>query len=110
MKRLTVALLAGMLLAGQFALSSPAEARKLTITQRQNILKQKINTAQRRGDLTLKEANHLRDDLRDVYDREAKMRDKNGGKLSYKNITDIEKDLNRISVKIQKKGLEKRVQ
>jgi hypothetical protein len=38
------------------------------------------------------------------------MKARNGGKLSYANISEIEKDLNKISNKIHKKALEKRVE
>lgn len=37
------------------------------------------------------------------------MRSKNGGKLSYKDMSKIEKDLNEISVALHKKELNKRI-
>lgn len=86
-----------------------ADAKKLTVTQRQQILSSRINKAQISGGLTLKEANSLRDDLADITEDERDMKMKNGGKLSYADLTKIEKDLNGISNKIHKKQLAKRI-
>jgi hypothetical protein len=47
--------------------------------------------------------------LQDVSDKIAKMKDKNGGKLSYKDEGKIEKTLNDISLNIKKLELQKRV-
>ncbi|MBY0358235.1 MAG: hypothetical protein K2W82_09565 [Candidatus Obscuribacterales bacterium] len=88
---------------------STVEAKKLTVTQRHDILSNRINSAQKAGNLTLKEANDLREDLADVCERQNRMKADNGGKLSYADITKIEKDLNGISNKIHKKHLSKRV-
>lgn len=90
--------------------SSEARARRYTLTQRHEILAAKINRMQKSGELTLKEANSLRDDNADVWKRVAKMKAKNGGKLSYENQADIEKALNKISNRIHAKSLAKRVE
>lgn len=90
--------------------SSEARARRYTITQRHEILAAKINRMEKAGELTLKEARDLRDDNRDVWQKVNRMKARNGGKLSYKNIAEVEKDLNRISNRIHKKALEKRVE
>lgn len=91
--------------------SSEARTRtKLTITQRHDILKAKINRMQKANELTVKEANNLRDDANDIWEKVSRMKSKNGGKLSYKNIDEIEKDLNGLSTSIHKKALEKRVE
>ncbi|PZM79226.1 MAG: hypothetical protein DKT66_22365 [Candidatus Melainabacteria bacterium] len=95
----------------QFA-SQPSEAktRRYTITQRHEILAAKINRMERAGELTLREARDLRDDNQDVWKKVSRMKARNGGKLSYENIAEVEKDLNKISNKIHKKALEKRVE
>lgn len=89
---------------------SEAKARRYTITQRHEILAARINRMERAGELTLREARDLRDDNQDVWKKVSRMRARNGGKLSYANISEIEKDLNKISNKIHKKALEKRVE
>lgn len=90
--------------------TSEAKARRYTITQRHEILAAKINRMEKAGELTLREARNLRDDNQDVWQKVRRMKARNGGKLSYKNIAEIEKDLNSISNRIHKKALEKRVE
>ena len=89
--------------------SAEARARKYTITQRHAALMSKINRFQRSGELTLKEADSLRNENADICRRESRMKSHNGGKLSYKDIAHIEDDLNDLSNKIHKKSLNKRV-
>ena len=93
-----------------FAVSPCVQAKKYSITDRQVSLEKKIDKAYKDNQLTLKEADGLKEKIQEVRDDEQKMKDKNGGKLSYKNQTSLEKDLNSVSEKLQKKMLEKRVQ
>lgn len=86
-----------------------ADAKKMTVTQRQYILMGQVNRAEKAGELTMKEAGSLRDDLAGIRDRESRMKNNNGGKLSYADITKIEKDLNKLSNKLHKHELSKRV-
>lgn len=86
------------------------EAKKWTVTQRQERLSSEIDSAYRANQLTLKEADKLKGEVLRIAEREQKMKVKNGGKLSYENTNDLEKDLNSLSVKLHKKVLEKRVQ
>ncbi len=90
--------------------TSEAKARRYTITQRHQILASKINRMEKAGELTLREARDLRDDNQDVWQKVSRMKARNGGKLSYKNIAEVEKDLNSISNKIHRKALQKRVE
>lgn len=90
-------------------LLAPQADAKLTITQRQNILLKKINRAERANELTHKEAQGLRDKRLSIIAMEARMRNRNNGKLSYSDINKVEKELNSLSLKIQKKALAKRV-
>jgi predicted ribosome quality control (RQC) complex YloA/Tae2 family protein len=108
MKNYTLSILAGLLLMQVIAIE-PMEAKNITITERQEILMKKIDQGEKSGELTLKEAEALRNEGNKITEKQAKMKDKNGGKLSYADITKIEKELNKLSLKIQKKGLEKRV-
>lgn len=108
MKNYTLSILAGLLLM-QVIVLEPMEAKNITITERQEILMKKINQGEKSGELTLKEAEALRNESNKITEKQTKMKDKNGGKLSYADITKIEKELNKLSLKIQKKGLEKRV-
>ncbi|MDX2107917.1 MAG: hypothetical protein SFY67_16060 [Candidatus Melainabacteria bacterium] len=95
-------------LVAQSLLSPPADA-KLTITQRQNILLKKINRAERANELTHKEAQGLRDKRLSIIAMEARMRNRNNGRLSYSDINKVERELNGLSLKLQKKALAKRV-
>jgi hypothetical protein len=90
--------------------TAPAEAKKWTVTQRQQALSMEIDKAFRTNQLTLKEADGLKREVIKITNREQKMRSKNGGKLSYEDDNQLEKDLNDVSVKLHKKQLEKRVQ
>ena len=89
---------------------SPAQAKKWTITERQARLSSEINRAYRGNQLTQDEADGMRKDAAKIAAKTEKMKSKNGGKLSYSDNTELEKDLNKLSIKLQKKMLEKRVQ
>ncbi len=91
-----------------FGISS-ADARKVTITQRQQMLMAKIAHSEKSGDLTKDEAVSLRNEEAKIVERETEMKNKNGGKLSYADMNSLEKDLNKLSAKLQKKELAKRV-
>jgi hypothetical protein len=95
---------------GIFGQPNMAEARKrpVTITQRQVTLRAEVNSGQKSDELTLKEADSLRDRLTGITEDETKMKSKNGGKLSYKDEGKLEKKLNSISVDMQKEKLAKR--
>jgi hypothetical protein len=89
--------------------SPDALAKKhYTITSRITALEHRINAGQKANELTLKEANSLRDDISDVNGKIAKYKSKNGGKLSYKDENTVEKKLNDVSIALQKKELAKR--
>jgi len=104
------ALALSSILAVASLIAIPAEAKKWTVTQRQQALSAEIDRALRGNQLTLKEADGLKRDIIKITNKEQKMRTKNGGKLSYEDDTELEKELNSVSVKLQKKQLEKRVQ
>lgn len=111
--KLSTLTLATILLANTatMALNQPAQAVKhYTVTQRQDALRKEVDSGQKKNELTLKEASKLRDRLTDVNNRILKMKAKNGGQLSYKDEGKVEKDLNSISVDMQKQKLQKRVQ
>ena len=93
-----------------FVASPIAQAHKYTITDREVALERKIDSAYKANQLTLKEVDNLKDKIKSVKENEQKMKDKNGGKLSYENNTSLEKDLNKISDKLHTKMLDKRVQ
>jgi hypothetical protein len=92
-----------------FAVSPCAQAKKYSVYDREVSLERKIDSAYKANQLTLKEADSLKDKIKGVKEDEQKMKDKNGGKLSYENVTDLEKELNKVSEKLHKKQLEKRV-
>lgn len=86
------------------------QAKKLSVYERQVKLTKEVDKAQADKELTLKEANDLRERLTNLNERKEKMISKNAGKLSYKDEEKLEKTLNSISVEIQKKRLDKRIQ
>ncbi|HEY9715221.1 MAG TPA: hypothetical protein V6C72_17250, partial [Chroococcales cyanobacterium] len=88
------------LLAGALAGAAVAK-RAYTITERQEKLQREITKDERSKELTKKEADGLRQDLQDITNRIAKMKEKNGGKLSYKDEGKIEKSLNGVSLKLK---------
>ncbi len=89
--------------------AADARSHRLTIDQRHSALLAKINRAQRSGELTLREANDLRNQNRSIRENEQKMRMKNGGRLSYADINKIESRLNDLSNRLHRKALSKRV-
>jgi hypothetical protein len=91
-------------------LANPAQAaKKWTIYQRQVEEQKRIASGEKANELTKKEADGLRSDMSSMSERIEKMKSKNGGKLSYADEGKIEKDLNKVTVKIEKLKLEKRV-
>jgi len=86
----------------------PSSAKKITVTQREGILRSKIDRGEKSGELTLKEATKLRAEEANIIETQDRMKSNNGGKLSYKDLTTLESDLNKLSDKLQKKELEKR--
>ncbi len=110
MKQSYLLLLIASLLLVQTALTVPSLAKKpITITQRHTMLMSEVKKAEKSGDLTAKEAQSLRDSDAKIVEKENRMKSANDGKLSYKNINEIERDLNKMSVKLQKLELAKRV-
>lgn len=111
-----IVLVYSMLLGLGLILMPPMQARKhvhpekYTISDREVALERKINSAFAANQLTVQEADDLRGKLKKIKDKEQKMKDENGGRLTYPNSTTLEKSLNSISEKLQKKQLEKRVQ
>ncbi len=90
--------------------SATFAAHHWTVTQRQQALLSEINSAHRHNQLTLKEFNDLTEEQQKIVSKEQSMKDKNGGKLSQKDLTTLERNLNDLSNKIHKKVLDKRVQ
>ena len=107
MKFLVTAAVVAAIVSASFV--APADARKYTIYQRQAALKTRIAKAERAKELTYKEASNFKDDLSEVQRDKQRYMEKNNGKLSYEDISKLEKKLNRISAGVQKKALEKRV-
>jgi len=87
----------------------PSSAKRWTITQRQEALLKEIDSSFKANQLTAKEHDDLREEQQKIIAREKSMKEKNGGKISYEDNRKLEKDLNALSVKLQKKVLAKRV-
>lgn len=88
---------------------SAASAKEWTVNERQDQLMKDINAAQKKKDLTDKEAKGLRSDLADVARAEAKIKEKNNDKIPAADKAKLEGMLNDVSVKIKQLSLEKRV-
>lgn len=113
MRKLFLALSSVVLLVAACDLTvqdASAKAKKWTVTQRQEALSKEINAGQKSGDLTAKEADALKEQAAKIEAKIVKMKAKNDGKLSFDNENTLEKDLNKLSMRIQKLKLEKRVQ
>lgn len=114
MVRKGLLLLASLLIASSVGfLSNEVDAKtakKWTITERTEALKKEIDDGQKAGELTAKEGESLKEQAGKVDAKIVKMKSKNDGKLSYDNENTLEKDLNKLSLRIQKLKLEKRVQ
>ena len=87
-----------------------SHAKKYSIADREASLEKKITDGYNANQLTLQQSDDMKSKLKKIQDTEQKMKDKNGGKLSYENNTSLEKSLNKVSEKLQKDMLEKRVQ
>ena len=92
----------------QAARASHPVKKKYTITDRIEDLTKKVNDGQKNNELTLKEADDLRGKIEKVSARIDKCKTKNGGQLSYKDLNSLEKDLNKVSVKVHSQQLNKR--
>jgi ribosomal protein S13 len=92
-----------------FGTGNDASAKEWTINARQDQLMKDINAAQKKNELTDKEAKKLRSDLADVARKEAKLRGKNNKQIPIDQQGKLEKGLNEVSVNIKKLALEKRV-
>src|SRR5262245_44060862 len=66
-----------------------------TITDRQQELRKRVEKGQKANELTAKEAGKMNDMLDDIAKDIDKMKEKNDGKLSYKDEGKIEKRLNK---------------
>ncbi len=87
-----------------------AEAKTMSIWERQKTLMADVNRGQKSKQLTVDEAKGLRQDLAAIARKKAKMlRDNEDGELTSNNVIDLEESLNNVSVDIKKLRLEKRV-
>lgn len=89
--------------------ASAKHAKKYTITDRQQTLKKEIAEGEKSEELTAKEAQSLNEEEAGIEAKELKMKAKNNGSLTYADQNKIEKELNKLSVRIQKLKLDKRV-
>lgn len=95
-----------------FASDCSAKETVWTVEARSAKLMQEINDGQKNGELTLKEAKQLRSDLADIAHHKHSLGEKSGadsGKMSDGDKSAIEKMLNKVSTKLHKLELAKRV-
>jgi len=96
------------LLSPSGAMAARVAKKAVTITDRIQELSKKIDAGQKANELTLSEADDLRNKITKVNEKIDKAQSKNGGKLSYKDQNSVEKDLNKVSVKMLQEQLSKR--
>lgn len=87
-----------------------AKSKKWTVTTRLEALNSDIEKGWKANQLTAKEAESLREEAGKIQGRIDEMKAKNDGKLGVKDENKLEKELNKLSEKIQKLELDKRVQ
>lgn len=86
-----------------------AEGKTWTVDDRQAKLMQGINAGQKSGELTVKEARSLRKMQAGIARKKAKMKGENLGRLTPENTSELEEELNKVSVELNRLRLEKRV-
>lgn len=97
---LVTALLA-IVLSCSFVISSqPAFAKRWTVTQRIEKLNSEIDEGRKANELTTKQVETLKKDVADIKERIAKMKAKNGEKLSVPDTKKLHDDMTDLSVKI----------
>ena len=89
---------------------SSAKSKTWTVTERAEALKKEIASGQKSGDLTAKQAEDLNVQAGKIDAKMVKMKAKNAGKISVDDQNTLEKDLNKLSLRITKLKLDKRVQ
>ena len=82
--------------------ASVAADQDWTTFQRQVNLMLRVNEAQKKEELTVKQAKHFRKDLSDVAVKKQKLRDSTPGERGKVDLSEIEKDLTEISRDIDK--------
>src|SRR5271170_4247599 len=113
MRKSLLALSSVLMLAVGFGLTeqeSSAKSKTWTVTERSEALKKDIASGQKSGDLTAKQADDLRIQAGKIDSKMVKMKAKNDGKISVDDQNTLEKDLNKLSLRMQKLKLDKRVQ
>jgi len=110
MKRLSILSLVAAVCLAALGPGLPATSKKLPPDEGQAKLMQEVNAGQKSNQLTVKEANKLRQDLAHVARKKAKMIAKNGGKLNIADTTKLKTDINDINDNLQRLELEKRTQ
>lgn len=102
----TKTLILGINICSLFALndlsqcSALAAEAKMSTYQRQVNLMKRINDAQKKKELTVRQAKSLRKDLSKVAVKKQKVRDKNIGNEANEDMTKVESRLTEISAKI----------
>ncbi len=104
-----ILLIATAFLALTFISNSQVLDKEWTVNERQDQLMKDINEAQKKKDLTAREAKGLRSDLADVTRTEAKIKENNNDKIPDGDKAKLESMLNDVSVRIKQPSLEKRV-
>lgn len=79
----------------------PHPVKTYTIAERETMLEKKIENAYNEGEVTLlHQSNDLRGRLQIIRNKEQKMKDANGGKLSSGDKVALEKELNQLNAKV----------
>lgn len=102
----TTAFLLSALLVGCMCCTTPALAKKWTVTERIQKLSGQIDEGRKANELTTKQVDNLKGMVTDLQQKMDKMKEKNGGKLSVPDTKKLHDDMTDLSVKIYRQRLE----
>jgi uncharacterized coiled-coil protein SlyX len=90
----------------QFVFVGEAEAKKWTVTQRIEKLSAEIAEGRKANELTVKQMDTLQGMVTSIKEKMAKMKEKNGDKLSVPDTKKLHDDMTEISVKMLRMRLD----
>ncbi|MBX9570006.1 MAG: hypothetical protein K2X77_13995 [Candidatus Obscuribacterales bacterium] len=90
----------------QFVFVGQAEAKKWTVTQRVEKLSAEIDEGRKANELTVKQVDQLKGMISSIKEKMAKMKEKNGDKLSVPDTKKLHDDMTEISVKMLRMRLD----
>ena len=95
------------LLASSFVLSPlPSHAKRWTVTERLERLSKAVDKGRTANELTIKQVDSLKGEIKSIKEKAEKMKTKNNGKLSLPDTRKLHKEVNELSVQILRDRLD----